>query len=55
MISEFLKNEYTTIPEKERIGKGRVFVAKVVAEGGFKLLEYKTNFDFIGYTTRSFD
>ncbi|MFX1512481.1 MAG: hypothetical protein ACFFCQ_07840 [Promethearchaeota archaeon] len=54
-ISEFLKNEYNIIPEKERIGKGRVYIAKAITEGCFKLLNDKTNLDFIDYTSRIFE
>ncbi|MHA1378323.1 MAG: DNA alkylation repair protein [Candidatus Helarchaeota archaeon] len=37
----FLKQEYDTIPEKERIGKGEVFVAKSVSKILYALLKKK--------------
>ena len=37
-ICQFLTKEYDIIPPKERIGKGRVFIAKCVVEGSFPIL-----------------
>jgi 3-methyladenine DNA glycosylase AlkC len=54
-ISKFLKNEYNLIPEKERIGKGKVFVIKSVVEGCFQLLEDNYNIDFLKYSNKMFD
>jgi 3-methyladenine DNA glycosylase AlkC len=54
-ISKFLFNEYELIPEKERIGKGRVFITKSVVEGSFNLLEDNFCIDFIEYCTMMFD
>jgi 3-methyladenine DNA glycosylase AlkC len=41
LIKEYLKKEYDTIPEKERIGKGRVYISKVVAKALYKYLKKK--------------
>jgi 3-methyladenine DNA glycosylase AlkC len=38
-LSQFLKEEYNVIPSKERIGKGRVFIAKCAGEGSFPVLK----------------
>lgn len=37
-ITEFLEQEYAIIPEKERIGKGMVFISKYVAKEMFSFL-----------------
>ncbi|MHA2139808.1 MAG: DNA alkylation repair protein [Candidatus Hodarchaeales archaeon] len=39
-INEFLTLEYNTIPTKERIGKGRFFIAKVSAKGIISLISH---------------
>ncbi len=41
LIIEYLKKEYDTIPEKERIGKGRVYISKIVAKALYKYLKKK--------------
>ncbi|MHA2296639.1 MAG: hypothetical protein ACXADA_11475 [Candidatus Hodarchaeales archaeon] len=51
-ISFFLNNEYKTIPDKERIGKGRIFIAKIATEECLKLLNHPSSFDFIDYTSK---
>lgn len=37
-IEKYLAYEYKIIPDKERVGKGSVYIAKVVAEGVFPLI-----------------
>ncbi len=54
-ISEFLVKEYELIPEKERIGKGRVYITKNIVEGCFNLLEDRASIDFIEYCTGIFN
>jgi 3-methyladenine DNA glycosylase AlkC len=39
LINGFLEEEYNTIPSKERIGKGRYFIAKSVARGCRNFIE----------------
>ena len=51
-INDFLKSEYELIPEKERIGKGIVYISKYVAKELFKYLrmDVKTSKkDFISF------
>ncbi|MFW9904445.1 MAG: hypothetical protein ACFFFH_08945 [Candidatus Thorarchaeota archaeon] len=54
-ISGFIASEYNIIPQKERIGKGRVFITKNIVEGCYNLLEDKTNIDFIEYCSDLFN
>ncbi|MFX0124986.1 MAG: DNA alkylation repair protein [Candidatus Hodarchaeota archaeon] len=54
-ISGFLAKEYGLIPQKERIGKGRVYITKNIVEGCFNLLEEKSSIDFIDYCTEIFN
>ncbi|MFX0137302.1 MAG: DNA alkylation repair protein, partial [Candidatus Hodarchaeota archaeon] len=50
IVKDYLKKEYDTIPEKERIGKGRVYISKVVAKSLFKYLKKK----YLGSLSKTF-
>ncbi|MHA1300791.1 MAG: hypothetical protein ACTSO9_15345 [Candidatus Helarchaeota archaeon] len=39
LFKRYLKTEYETIPEKERIGKGLIYISKVVAKALYKFLK----------------
>ncbi|MFX1507900.1 MAG: hypothetical protein ACFFDC_17575 [Promethearchaeota archaeon] len=54
-ISRFIAKEYELIPQKERIGKGRVYITKNIAEGCYNLLEDRSSFDFIEYCNNIFN
>jgi 3-methyladenine DNA glycosylase AlkC len=54
-ISRFIAKEYELIPQKERIGKGRVYITKNIVEGCYNLLEDKSSIDFIEYCTNTFN
>jgi len=41
LFKRYLKTEYETIPEKERIGKGLIYISKVVAKALYKFLKKK--------------
>ncbi|MHA1310525.1 MAG: DNA alkylation repair protein [Candidatus Helarchaeota archaeon] len=40
-INELLKEEYELIPDKERIGKGRVYLIKIIAKTLYQLIKSK--------------
>jgi len=47
-ILKFLQKEYELIPEKERIGKGSVYISKNAAVGAFSIIKDKVNvLDFV--------
>lgn len=54
-ISGFIGKEYEIIPQKERIGKGRVYITKHIVKGCYNLLEDKASIDFIDYCTNCFN
>jgi hypothetical protein len=39
LMDEYLQKEYEIIPDKERAGKGTVYIAKHVAKAVFKYLD----------------
>ncbi len=43
-LNKFLQSEYALIPEKERIGKGAVYISKFVAKGIFEYLKDSERF-----------
>ncbi len=54
-IQLFLQHEYEIIPEKERIGKGSVYIAINVAAGFLKILEDSNNFDGLKFSIQIFN
>ena len=54
-ISGFIEKEYELIPQKERIGKGRVYITKHIVDGCYHHLEDKASIDFIDYCSLCFN
>ncbi|QEE16403.2 hypothetical protein DSAG12_02233 [Promethearchaeum syntrophicum] len=54
-IRLFLQHEYEIIPDKERIGKGSVYIAMNTAAGFVKILKDRKNFDNSNFSIQIFN